>query len=144
MNIKKFILIVILTFLIGTIPSWFISMDISNLVKPFEIPTIIFPIVWTILYLMMAISYYLVSNKSNTFGIYFAQLVFNSLWTVFFFGFKLRLFAFIWLIALFVLVVLMLVKYYKINKTAGYLLIPYSLWLVFAGYLNLSIYLLNR
>ena len=139
-----FILIVILTFLIGTIPSWFISMDISNLVKPFEIPTIIFPIVWTILYLMMAISYYLVSNKSNTFGIYFAQLVFNSLWTVFFFGFKLRLFAFIWLIALFVLVVLMLVKYYKINKTAGYLLIPYSLWLVFAGYLNLSIYLLNR
>ena len=143
MNIKKFILIVILTFLIGTIPSWFISMDISNLVKPFEIPTIIFPIVWTILYLMMAISYYLVSNKSNTFGIYFAQLVFNSLWTVFFFGLKLRLFAFIWLIALFVLVVLMLVKYYKINKTAGYLLIPYSLWLVFAGYLNLSIYLLN-
>ena len=144
MNIKKFILIVILTFLIGTIPSWFISMDISNLIKPFELPKIIFPIVWTILYLMMAISYYLVSNKSNTFGIYFAQLVFNSLWTVFFFGFKLRLFAFIWLIALFVLVVLMLVKYYKINKTAGYLLIPYSLWLVFAGYLNLSIYLLNR
>ena len=144
MNIKKFILIVIFTFLIGTIPSWFISMDISNLVKPFAIPTIIFPIVWTILYLMMAISYYLVSEKSNTFGIYFVQLVFNSLWTVFFFGLKLRLFAFIWLIALFVLVVLMLVKYYKISKTAGYLLIPYSLWLVFAGYLNLSIYLLNR
>ena len=143
MNIKKFILIVILTFLIGTIPSWFISMDISNLIKPFELPKIIFPIVWTILYLMMAISYYLVSEKSNTFGIYFAQLVFNSLWTVFFFGLKLRLFAFIWLIALFALVILMLVKYYKINKTAGYLLIPYSLWLVFAGYLNLSIYLLN-
>ena len=143
MNIKKFILIVILTFLIGTIPSWFISMDISNLIKPFELPKIIFPIVWTILYLMMAISYYLVSEKSNTFGIYFAQLVFNSLWTVFFFGLKLRLFAFIWLIALFALVILILVKYYKINKTAGYLLIPYSLWLVFAGYLNLSIYLLN-
>ena len=144
MNIKKFILIVILTFLIGTIPSWFISMDISNLIKPFELPKIIFPIVWTILYLMMAISYYLVSEKSNTFGIYFAQLVFNSLWTVFFFGLKLRLFAFIWLIALFALVILMLVNYYNINKTAGYLLIQYSLWLVFAGYLNLSIYLLNR
>ena len=143
MNFKKFILIVLLTFIIGTIPSWFINMDISALVKPFDIPKIIFPIVWTILYFMMAISYYLVSKNDKTFGIYFAQLIFNSLWTVLFFGLKLRLLAFIWLIVLFVLVLIMLIRYYKINKTAGYLLVPYSIWLIFAGYLNLSIYLLN-
>lgn len=143
MNFKKFILIVLLTFIIGTIPSWFINMDISALIKPFDIPKIIFPIVWTILYFMMAISYYLVSKNDKTFGIYFAQLIFNSLWTVLFFGLKLRLLAFIWLIVLFVLVLIMLIRYYKINKTAGYLLVPYSIWLIFAGYLNLSIYLLN-
>ena len=144
MNFKKFIIILLLTFIIGTIPSWFISMDISNLVKPFDIPRIIFPIVWTILYFMMAVSYYLVSSKEKTLGIYLAQLIFNSLWTVLFFGLKLRLLAFIWLVILFILVIIMLIKYYKLNKTAGYLLIPYSLWLIFAGYLNLSIYLLNR
>ncbi len=143
MNFKKFIIILLLTFIIGTIPSWFISMDISNLVKPFDIPRIIFPIVWTILYFMMAVSYYLVSSKEKTLGIYLAQLIFNSLWTVLFFGLKLRLLAFIWLVILFILVIIMLIKYYKLNKTAGYLLIPYSLWLIFAGYLNLSIYLLN-
>lgn len=143
MNLKKFIIILLLTFIIGTIPSWFISMDISNLVKPFDIPRIIFPIVWTILYFMMAVSYYLVSSKEKTLGIYLAQLIFNSLWTVLFFGLKLRLLAFIWLVILFILVIIMLIKYYKLNKTAGYLLIPYSLWLIFAGYLNFSIYLLN-
>ena len=143
MNLKKFIIILLLTFIIGTIPSWFISMDISNLVKPFDIPRIIFPIVWTILYFMMAVSYYLVSSKEKTLGIYLAQLIFNSLWTVLFFGLKLRLLAFIWLVILFILVIIMLIKYYKLNKTAGYLLIPYSLWLIFAGYLNLSIYFLN-
>lgn len=143
MNFKKFIIILLLTFIIGTIPSWFISMDISNLVKPFDIPKIIFPIVWTILYFMMAVSYYLVSSKEKTLGIYLAQLIFNSLWTVLFFGLKLRLLAFIWLVILFILVITMLIKYYKLNKTAGYLLIPYSLWLIFAGYLNLSIYFLN-
>jgi tryptophan-rich sensory protein len=143
MNFKKFIIILLLTFIIGTIPSWFISMDISNLVKPFDIPRIIFPIVWTILYFMMAVSYYLVSSKEKTLGIYLAQLIFNSLWTVLFFGLKLRLLAFIWLVILFILVIIMLIKYYKLNKTAGYLLIPYSLWLIFAGYLNLSIYFLN-
>ena len=143
MNFKKFIIILLLTFIIGTIPSWFISMDISNLVKPFDIPRIIFPIVWTILYFMMAVSYYLVSSKEKTLGIYLAQLIFNSLWTVLFFGLKLRLLAFIWLVILFILVITMLIKYYKLNKTAGYLLIPYSLWLIFAGYLNLSIYFLN-
>lgn len=143
MNLKKFIIILLLTFIIGTIPSWFISMDISNLVKPFDIPRIIFPIVWTILYFMMAVSYYLVSSKEKTLGIYLAQLIFNSLWTVLFFGLKLRLLAFIWLVILFILVITMLIKYYKLNKTAGYLLIPYSLWLIFAGYLNLSIYFLN-
>lgn len=143
MNYKKLFIIILLTFLIGTLPSWFISSDISYLVKPFDIPKIIFPIVWTLIYILMSISYYLVNNNDSTLGIYLSQIIVNSLWTVIFFGLKLRLLAFIWLIILFILVTIMLIKYYKLKKVSGYLLIPYFLWLIFAGYLNLSIYLLN-
>jgi translocator protein len=143
MDYKKLLKIILFTFLIGTLPSWFIPMDISYLIKPFDIPKILFPIVWTIIYILMSISYYLVSNNDKTLGIYLIQLVINSLWTLIFFGLKQRLFAFIWLIILLIAVAIMFIKYYKINKKAGYLLIPYLLWLIFAGYLNLSIYLLN-
>src|SRR5574344_1014007 len=121
-------------------PSWFIKSDISYLIKPFEIPKIIFPILWTILYILMALAYYLVSNNEKTTPIYLAQLVVNSLWTLLFFGLKLRLLSFIWLILLLVLVIIMTIKYFKINKIAGYLLFPYIAWLLFAGYLNFSIY----
>jgi translocator protein len=142
-NLKKLLLIVLLTFVIATLPSWFIKSDIFYLNKPFNIPGIIFPIVWTILYLLMSISYYLVSNNKHTLGIYLAQLIVNSLWTLIFFGLRLRLLAFIWLILLIVLVTIMVIKYYKIRPLSTYLLIPYYAWLLFAAYLNLSIYLLN-
>src|SRR5574344_661652 len=143
MNYKKLFIIIILTFLIATLPSWFIKSDISYLVKPFEIPKVLFPVVWTILYILMSISYYLVSNSNNTLRIYLIQLILNSLWTLIFFGLKLRLLSFIWLIVFLITVVIMIIKYIKINKLSGYLLIPYLAWLLFAGYLNFSIYLLN-
>ena len=93
----------------------------------------------------MTIAIFIVSKKDkSTYKIYFLQLVVNSLWTVIFFGLDLRLFAFIWLILLFVLVVLMTIKFYKVDKRTIYLLIPYIVWLIIAGYLNLAIYILNR
>lgn len=140
---KKLIFIIIFTLLIGSLPSLFIDMDISNLYKPFYIPNILFPIVWTILFILMSISYYLVSNEDTT-KIYLIQLFVNALWSVIFFGLKLRLLAFFWLLLLLALIIIMTIKYFKINKISGYLLIPYILWVTFAGYLNLSIYLLNK
>ena len=140
---KKLIFIIIFTLLIGSLPSLFIDMDISNLYKPFYIPNILFPIVWAILFILMSISYYLVSNEDTT-KIYLIQLFVNALWSVIFFGLKLRLLAFFWLLLLLALIIIMTIKYFKINKISGYLLIPYILWVTFAGYLNLSICLLNK
>ena len=151
-NWKKLIIITIITFVIGSFFSFF-TMDsmaaFSELKKPFEIPGIIFPIVWSILYLLMSISCYLVTEVNNiesdkAIFIYGLQLVINSVWTLIFFGFNAYLFAFIWLILLLVLIVVMIVEFYKINKRAAYLNIPYLLWVIFAGFLNISIYLLNR
>lgn len=143
---KKFIVLLLLTIAIGVIPSIFVGSDVSDLIKPmFYPPKIVFPIVWTVLYILMAIAIYIVSKKDDSnYKIYFLQLIFNSLWTVIFFGLDLRLFAFIWLILLFVLVLIMTIKFYKVDKRTIYLLIPYIIWLIVAGYLNLAIYILNR
>ena len=110
---------------------------------------IVFPIAWSILYLLMAISLYIVSETKSldiekSYLIYIAQLIVNSLWTLLFFGLKLRLFSFIWIILLIILVIIMIKNFYDKNKLAGLLQIPYLLWLIFAGYLNLMIYILNR
>ena len=106
-------------------------------------PGITFPIVWTILYILMGISAYLISQKDKVPTIYYIQLFVNALWSIIFFVFKLRLLAFFWIVLLIFLVVIMIYKFYKIDKTAAYLQIPYLLWIAFASYLNLSIYLLN-
>lgn len=120
------------------------------LVKPaLSPPPSVFPIVWTILFLLMGISSYLlwessVYPKKKAFGWYFTQLVLNAGWTLIFFNLEMRLFAFFWLLVLLFAIGQMIVKFYQINKVAAYLQVPYFLWVVFAGYLNLSIYLLNR
>lgn len=111
-------------------------------------PGWLFPVVWTILYVLMGIASYLVvtSKKPNgaaliTYGL---QLVFNFFWSIIFFNMQAYLFAFFWLVILWFLILKTTVKFFKIDETAGILMIPYLLWVTFAGYLNLSIYLLNR
>ena len=69
--------------------------------------------------------------------------MFNYLWTIIFFVFKLRLLSVLWIIILDVLVIIMTYQFYKQNKLSGILVIPYVLWLLFATYLNISIYFLN-
>ena len=126
--------------------------EFDTLNKPnFSPPAILFPIVWTILYILMGISSYLIcSNKTDqkfknrAILIYIIQLIVNSLWTLFFFRLNMLLFAFIWLLLLIVLVVIMIFKFYNIKPLAAYLQIPYIVWLSFAAILNFSIYLLNR
>jgi len=126
--------------------------DFESLNKPpFSPPAILFPIVWTILYVLMGISSYIIcSNKTDqkfknkASMIYILQLIVNSLWSLFFFRLNMLLFAFIWLLLLIILVIIMIVKFYNIKPIAAYLQIPYILWLLFAAVLNFSIYLLNR
>ena len=125
------------------------SIDYESLIQPpLAPPSIVFPIVWSILYILMGVSYGILESNSlvdsNINTVYYLQLFVNALWSIFFFVFKWRLFSFIWIILLAILVIIMIIRFYNKNKVAGLLQIPYLLWVLFASYLNLSIYLLNR
>lgn len=118
---------------------------------PLSPPGWLFPIVWTILFVMMGAASYLVyasdeklSLRTRALILYAVQLGVNFFWSIFFFAFKWYLFSFFWLLLLWVLIILTIVKFHHLSKTAAYLLVPYLLWVTFAGYLNLSISLLNR
>ncbi len=151
-NWKRLIIITIITFIVGSFFSWFTmnNMDtFKELAKPINVPGILFPIVWSILYLLMSISCYIVSesgdkDKNKALIWYGVQLIINSLWSLIFFGFGAYLFAFIWIILLLIMVIIMVYKFYKIDKRAAYLNIPYILWIIFAAYLNFGIWLLNK
>lgn len=128
------------------------SMEVFASVNkpPLSPPAILFPIVWTILYTLMGISFYLIVNSDGDKGdvqeairIFRFQLVVNFLWPTFFFNFEWYLFSFLWLIFLWVLVLLMILKFSTISKVASWINIPYLIWLTFAAYLNLGIFLLN-
>lgn len=151
-NWKRLIIITIITFLVGSFFSFFTMNNMSafkELEKPINVPAIIFPIVWSILYLLMSISCHIITesndkNKDKAVIWYGINLVVNSLWSLIFFGFGTYLLSFIWIILLLIIVIIMMAKFYNINKKAAYLNIPYILWIIFAGYLNFGIYLLNR
>ena len=129
-----------------------------NSMKAFEMlnkpvlspPGWLFPVVWTILYILMGISSYLIYNssasqkeKSEALTVYLIQLALNFLWPTFFFTFSWYWYSLIWLLVLWVAVVIMILKFYKISKPAAYLNIPYIIWLTFAAYLNYAIAVMN-
>jgi len=124
--------------------------NLENLVLPsFMPPGYLFAIIWPILYLLMGISSYLIYNSyscytGNCLIIYYVQLIVNLLWPIIFFILDLRLFALIWIILLVLLVLYMIWCFLGVNKKAAYLQIPYLLWLLFATFLNYTIYILNR
>lgn len=142
---KKFIIILLITFGVAVLPTIFIDFNTDYLIKPALFPPkILFPIVWTILYILMSISLYLSSKYDNeVYKLYSIQLVLNSLWSPLFFMFKTYLFSTIELIILLFIVIIMIYQMYLKNKTAGYLQIPYVIWLIFALFLNVSIFILN-
>ena len=145
--IKSILIPVILGGIVALIMSG--SMDYNDLNKPpLSPPGFIFGIVWTILYIIMGLSYGILASKDlvdeKVNKIYYLQLFVNLLWPIIFFVFKWRLFAFIWLLILIALIIKMIMIFCKKNKLSAYLQIPYLLWCIFAAYLNIGVYLLNR
>ena len=106
-------------------------------------PSILFPIMWTILYLMMGVSLYLNRNNKKNMVLFFIQLLFNYFWVFDFFLFEMFFGSFLVIVLLDVMILYMILEFYKENKASSYMLIPYLLWCMFASYLNWQIYLLN-
>ena len=117
---------------------------------PLSPPGFLFPIVWTILYTLMGIASYLVITSGadsekieKALKTYSYQLAVNFLWPTFFFNFEWYFFSFLWILLLWVLILIMFRQFSEISKTAGYLIVPYLLWVTFAAYLNFGIWRLN-
>jgi benzodiazapine receptor len=128
------------------IPGWYESLN-----KPFfQPPNWLFGPVWTILYIMMGISAYLIWKRGlereeikNCFLFFILQITLNVLWSIIFFGLKELLFAFVELAFLWIAILVYIISAYKIDRRAAYLFIPYLAWVSFAGVLNFSVWLLN-
>ncbi|MBS6559931.1 MAG: tryptophan-rich sensory protein [Clostridiales bacterium] len=122
----------------------------EQLKKPlFAPPSFVFPIVWTLLYLLLGISFYLIQITPSPFTstatlLYLLQLVLNFLWSPVFFSLQNTLLAFFILLLLWIVVFQMIRAFYRISPLSAWLQVPYLLWLTFAGYLNLSVLLLNQ
>ncbi len=133
-------------FTFSTIPAWY-----QTLSKPeFTPPNWVFGPVWIIIYAFVGISLYIIWTKRfrkdytrNVLYIFFIQLLLNALWSILFFGFKSPLLAFADIIILWMSIALTMLMFYKISKTATYLLVPYIAWVSFAVSLNFAILLLN-
>lgn len=144
---KAILIPVIVGILVGLLISS--SIDYNSLEKPFlSPPSSAFPIVWTVLYILMGVSYGILDSNNlvteNINNIYYLQLVVNALWPIVFFLLKWRFIAFLIIILLDILVYTMIKRFYSKNKTAGLLQIPYLAWSIFATYLNLFVFILNR
>lgn len=142
----EFVGIISTPFTLAAIPTWYSTLN----KPPFSPPNWIFGPVWTTLYFLMGISAFLIWQKGlkkkqvKEALLYFvAQLFFNFIWSILFFGLKSPTLGLFDILVLWVLILVTMIKFYKISKPAAYLLIPYILWVSFATILNLSIVLLN-
>lgn len=159
-EVIKFIISILIPLIIGYISIFisklFAGIDISTyysqLIKPgFAPPSFIFPIVWTIIYILMGISAYMIMKKGRNLSkvkdamfYYYLQLGLNFLWMILFFGLDLRFTALVDLIILIIVIVVMIIKFYKIDKRASYINIPYLIWSLYALFLNYFIWIINR
>jgi len=146
---------IIVPLLVGFIGSFFTSKSVNSwyktLNKPsFNPPNWLFAPVWTILFILIGLSFYLVwsanfgSSKWLAIGIFSLNLLLNLLWSLLFFGLGKFFFAFIEILILWIVILINTIVFYGISQLAGILLIPYLLWVSFASILNYYIYILNR
>ncbi len=152
---KKFIPSIVLPLAVGGVSAWLTRDAMAQFAAlnkpPLSPPGWLFGVVWTILYVLMGIADYLVRVEENApqkqrksaRRVYLIQLAFNFLWSIIFFNFSAYLAAFVWLVALWALIIITINRFCAVRKLAGDLLLPYWLWVTFAGYLNFSIWLLN-
>lgn len=128
------------------------SMQIYKEIRlpPLSPPSWVFPVVWTVLFILMGIAAYLVftsdapqHEKSSAFVLYAVQLAVNFIWPILFFNLEAYFFAFLWLCLLIVLVVATIGAFRRVCGTAAWLMLPYLLWVLFAGYLNAGVFMLN-
>lgn len=141
--------------LAGVIGSIFTSKSVNTWYTTLQKPSLTPPgsvigIVWICLFVLMGISLYIVwdkwprnKNSKSALIIFGIQLALNILWSVFFFGLRNPLLAFIEIIILWLMILATIFRFYKVSRTAAYLLVPYILWVSFASYLNLIIWRLN-
>ena len=153
-SIKYLILCLAIPLAVGGLSAFLTQNGMEQFQKlnkpPLTPPGWLFPVAWTILYLMMGLASYLVWKSDGprhtvrgALTLYGIQLAFNFFWTILFFDMNRYLFAFFWLIALWVLILATALRFYRLSRTAGYLMVPYLLWVAFAGYLNFGVYLMN-
>lgn len=154
-SVKDIILFIIIPLAVGALSALLATrgmMEFASVAKPpLSPPGWLFPVVWTVLFVLMGIASYIVyvqdvpqEQKNTALLLYGIQLAVNFLWSIIFFNLHAYLFAFLWLILLWILIIATTIAFRRISKTAGFIMLPYILWVTFAGYLNLGIYLLNR
>lgn len=155
-KLKPYIISVVVALAVGGLSALVTSgsMDVYSKINrpPLSPPSILFPIVWTILFTLMGISAALVwqfrdskpDDVRNALIVYGVNLAVNFIWSLIFFNMQAYLFSFIWIILLLAVIVAMIILFKRVSPLAAYLQIPYLLWVSFAAYLNFAIYLLNR
>lgn len=155
-RLKIFAIAIAIPLLVGGL-SALLTMKNMQIYEQYETPPLappswLFPVVWTALYILMGVSSAIIwirkkenQKKADTgLAFYAASLAFNFAWSIVFFNFKWLLFAFLWLLVLLFLIIRTIMAYKPLSRLAAYLQIPYAVWVAFAGYLNLGIWLLNR
>lgn len=153
-KIKPYAVSILLTLAVGGLSGFLTSMGMDSfdaLTKPpLTPPSFLFPIVWTVLFILMGVGAARIfmteptAARNRALIVYVVQLAVNFFWSIIFFNLQAYAFAFYWLILLWVLILTMFYLFCKVDKPAALLQIPYAIWVTFAGYLNLMIWLLNR
>lgn len=153
-KIKTYLLWILLAEAVGGLAGWLIREDVkiytdSIAQPPLSPPALVFPVAWTILYALMGIGAARVAlapdspERSRGLQIFGLQLGINFLWSILFFKFQLFGFSLLWLIALWGAILWMITAFSRVDKAAARLQIPYLVWVAFAGYLNLGVWVLN-
>ena len=155
MKWKTYAFWILLTEGVGALSGWLTRAGTKAYAQtvvqpPLSPPPSVFPWVWAVLFALMGIGAARVyaapasNNRSRALGLFFVQLFFNFLWSIIFFNLQAYGLAFFWLLALWVLIIAMIVTFFRVDKPAAWLQVPYLLWVTFAAYLNLGVWLLNR
>ena len=153
-KIKPYAVSILLTLAVGGLRGFLTSMGMDSfdaLTKPpLTPPSFLFPIVWTVLFILMGVGAARIfmteptAARNRALIVYVVQLAVNFFWSIIFFNLQAYAFAFFWLILLWVLILTMIYLFCKVDKPAALIQIPYAIWVTYAGYLNLMIWLMNR